>query len=278
MNMSCIHTNKHILTCKNMHKTTSPCTAGTERKEKGRFSTVFSPSQSHSRWPQVYSNLSQSKVMMSSHFFHIWALICCCFVTLLEKQPALFTWELYVIHTEAGSKAACPVWELLTENLCYPGALASTKHPHHHQLFTIATVHPCNQVHVFERMHISVCHSVCDHDMLSSDLWGATFHPPLSQNLLFLFASWNMGSFLWIFTGHELDPLLMDSVQLIYAEQRPEGSLGWEFLLTRVAYYFCFTRTILWGYKPLLVCFCIFFVDFSKCLKQITYSLCPGDI
>lgn len=88
--------------------------------------------------------------------------------------------------------------------------------------------------------HVCVYHSVCGHEMLSSDLWGATFHPLLSQNLLFLSASWNMGSFLWIFSGHEYDASFMDSVQLIYTELSSEGSSGWSFLLARAVDLFLF--------------------------------------
>lgn len=65
---------------------------------------------------------------------------------------------------------------------------------------------------VCERVHMSVCITVCvfGHDMLSSNLWGA---PLLSQNQLFLSASWNMGSFLWTFTGQERDASFMDFIR-----------------------------------------------------------------
>ena len=48
-----------------------------ESKEKERFSIDFWASQSQRRWPQLCHHPSQSEGMMSSHFFHIWVLICC---------------------------------------------------------------------------------------------------------------------------------------------------------------------------------------------------------
>lgn len=225
VNMSCIHTNEHVLYVHTRtHIITSRCTAGMKGKGRGRFSTDFSPSQSHSRWPQLCSNPSQSQVMMSSHFFRIWSLICCCCVTRREKQPVLFTWEL-VSHTQkqAGSQAASPVWELLTETFllswCFGIYQASAPSSIIHNLSSVSLyLSVCLSVCVWVRAHVSVCHSVCGHDMLSSDLWGATFPPLLSQNLLLLSASWNMGSSLWIFAGQECDASFMDSVQLIYTE------------------------------------------------------------
>lgn len=118
----------------------SRCTAGVGGDGRWRFSTDYSPIQSHSRWLPVCSNPSQSGVTMSSHFFHIRALICCWCLTLCKKQPVLFTWELVSCTQKQ------PAWELLIEIFCCPGALASTKHPHHHQLFTFSAVCPCIQV------------------------------------------------------------------------------------------------------------------------------------
>lgn len=125
-----------------MHTQTNIPLAPQELKEREGvdFSTDLSPSQSNSRESQICSNPNQSEMMMSSHFFHIRALIRCRRTTVWGRQPVRFTWEL-VSHIQ--KQPGSPVWELLREKFCCPGALASTKHPHHHQLFTDSAVHPC---------------------------------------------------------------------------------------------------------------------------------------
>lgn len=274
----CIHTNKHILTCETCTKAHPPALQELKEKGRGRFSTDFSPSQSHSRWPQVYSNPSQSKVMMSSHFFHIWALICCRCVTQQEKQPALFTWELVSYSLKQAVRQPAlfgSCW------LKFFAVLVLWHLPSIRTIINYSRLQQCvpvtKRMCVWARAHVSVYLSVCGHDMLSSDLWGATFHPLLSQNLLFLSASWNMGSFLWIFAGHELDALLMDFVQLTYSKRSSEGSLGWEFLLTEAEHCFHFASSFhhqncVLGYKPIPFCFLIFFCWFVK-MPEANYLL-----
>lgn len=112
---------------------------------------------------------------MSSHFFHIWALICCLCLTLGGKQPGFFTWE----HTEAGSLRAVDRKILLS--WCFGIYQASAPSSIIHSL-SRAPLHPCVCVRV---CHVSLYHSVCSHDMLSLDFWKATFPQLLSQNLLF---------------------------------------------------------------------------------------------
>lgn len=80
MNMFCIHTNVGVYcTHTHMHTQTNIPLAPQELKEREGvdFSTDLSPSQSNSRQSQVCSNPNQSEMMMSSHFFHIRALIRC---------------------------------------------------------------------------------------------------------------------------------------------------------------------------------------------------------
>lgn len=136
-----------------MHTQTNIPLAPQELKEREGvdFSTDLSPSQSNSRQSQVCSNPNQSEMMMSSHFFHIRALIRCRRTTVWGRQPVRFTWEL-VSHIQ--KQPGSPVWELLREKFCCPGALASTKHPHHHQLFTDSAVPDsvCS--------HANLCHRV----------------------------------------------------------------------------------------------------------------------
>lgn len=61
-----------VQTCTYVHYSTPQ-----ESKERERFSIDFWASQSQRRWPQLCHHPSQSAGMMSSHFFHIWVLICC---------------------------------------------------------------------------------------------------------------------------------------------------------------------------------------------------------
>ncbi len=80
-----------------------------------------------------------------------------------------------VIHTQkqAGSQAARPVCERLTETFfCYPGALASTKHPHHHQLFTTSAVCPCASVCLCACVCMSVRITVCVVTICSHQIFG----------------------------------------------------------------------------------------------------------
>lgn len=147
-----------------MHTQTNIPLAPQELKEREGvdFSTDLSPSQSNSRQSQVCSNPNQSEMMMmSSHFFHIRALIRCRRTTVWGRQPVRFTWEL-VSHIQ--KQPGSPVWELLREKFCCPGALASTKHPHHHQLFTDSAVHPCAWLCVFTCQSVSPCVvTICSH-------------------------------------------------------------------------------------------------------------------
>lgn len=152
-----------------MHTQTNIPLAPQELKEREGvdFSTDLSPSQSNSRQSQVCSNPNQSEMMMSSHFFHIRALIRCRRTTVWGRQPVRFTWEL-VSHIQ--KQPGSPVWELLREKFCCPGALASTKHPHHHQLFTDSAVHPCAWLCVFTCQSVSPCVvTICSHRIFVSE-------------------------------------------------------------------------------------------------------------
>lgn len=153
-----------------MHTQTNIPLAPQELKEREGvdFSTDLSPSQSNSRQSQVCSNPNQSEMMMmSSHFFHIRALIRCRRTTVWGRQPVRFTWEL-VSHIQ--KQPGSPVWELLRERFCCPGALASTKHPHHHQLFTDSAVHPCAWLCVFTCQSVSPCVvTICSHRIFVSE-------------------------------------------------------------------------------------------------------------
>lgn len=68
--------------------------------------------------------------------------------------------------------------------------------------------------------------------MLSSDLWGATFPTLLSQNLLFLSVSRNMGCFSVDVGGEEHDASFMCSVQQIHIETLQAEVFYWKELWT----------------------------------------------
>lgn len=134
----------------------------------------------------------------------------------LCERGSLCTSHGSLCHTHRSRRAVLfgSCWEKI---FCCPGALASTKHPHHHQLFTHSAVHP-------HCLTVCVCVHVCVHNMLTSDLWGDALRPRLSQNQFFF------GSVLWLCAEEERSPSFMDSARLIYLEPSSAGSSGWGLL------------------------------------------------
>lgn len=192
------------------------------RKEgRGAFSIDFSSSQSHSRWPQVCSKRANQR--------RWWA------HTYLISGPwfAAVAWHANRSSLCSSHGSLCHTLGAGRQSGIQPRLVAVDRKKiavpmlwHLPNIRTIMYYSPTQQC-----IHLWVCVWVregmwCGHDMLSSDLWGPTCHPFLSESALRL-CFLEYGSFVWIFTGHKCAASFMGSVQLTYTGLVFEGSLGW---------------------------------------------------
>ena len=202
----------------------------------------------------------------------------------------LFTWEL-VSHTHTQTQTHTHTQRSRQPALfgsCWQKhffavlvALASTKHPHHHQLFTTSAACVCIRVCV---CGISVCMTVCAVTICSHRIFGE----PRST------AALSESDSPLCFLEHGLVSVDIRRARtrcfnygLASADSHRVSSV-WGLFTVKSRWLFSFLWHLVLSPSELLTwtlavnlylpCSWIYFVDLSKCLKQIICSLCPGDI